>query len=250
MKQLCLLFFVSMFVFVINAQVVNIENKRIYDDTSGITGSTDATFSFIQNKDLLYNFKVNSRIQYKTKKHYFFLLGDFFYSGGSKVYANAGMGHFRYAYRIKKGPWKWECYLQSQYNQLLNQEMRSLAGTGLRWKMLGKEKVKMFIGSSIFYEYEEIQPNNEFNSGFRWSSYFSWFLNFKRFSFSGTSYYQPLLQDFKDYRFAGQYAFLSKITERLRLKMELNLFFDSKPPENVRSTVSSFLIGFAYEFGK
>lgn len=34
------------------AQVVNIENKRIYDDTSGWSGALDAGFSAVQNKDL------------------------------------------------------------------------------------------------------------------------------------------------------------------------------------------------------
>ncbi|MES2587498.1 MAG: DUF481 domain-containing protein [Bacteroidota bacterium] len=234
------------------SQIVNIENKRIYDDTMGWSGALDASFSFIQNKDILFNLNAKSRIQFKSanRKHYFFLLSDFFYSGGEKVYANSGMGHLRYAYRIKQSGWKWESYAQTQYNQLLNQKLRSLVGTGIRAKIISKEKIKTFVGTSVFYEYEEIQPNNQFNSDFRWSSYLSWFMNFKNLSFSGTSYYQPLISDFSDFRFSGQYSLNTQLTKKLRFKTELNLFYDSNPPENVRTTISSFLVGLGYDFGK
>ncbi len=231
-------------------QIVNIENKRIYEDTSGWSGAVDATFSFLRNKDFLYNLNAKSRVQYKTRKHYVFLLSDFFYSGGEKVYANYGMGHLRYAYRIKNSGWKWESYSQVQYNQLLNQKLRALAGSGIRWKMTGGEKVKSFIGTSVFYEYEEIQPNNEFHRDFRWSSYLSWFMSFKHFSFTGTTYYQPLLNEIRDYRFSGQYAFNMHILKNLRFKTELNTFYDSRPPEGVPPSTTTFLVGLGYDFAK
>lgn len=242
-----------LFIFLANigfTQVVNIENRRIYDDTSGFSGAFDATFSYIQNKDYFYNLNLRNRLQYKNKKHYLLLLNDFFYSGGEKVYANFGMSHLRYAYRIKQSTWKLESYAQIQYNQLLNQKLRSLIGFGIRDKFIDSDKIKLFAGTSIFYEYEEIQPNNEFNRDFRWSNYLSWFMNFKHFSFSGTSYYQPNLKTFKDYRFAGQYSLETKISKKLRLKMDINLFYDSKPPDNVRQSISSVLFGFSYNFGK
>ncbi|MGV3630626.1 MAG: DUF481 domain-containing protein [Bacteroidota bacterium] len=234
----------------VSGQIVNIENKRIYEDTSGWSGAIDATFSFLRNKDFLYNLNAKSRVQYKTRKHYVFLLSDFFYSGGEKVYANYGMGHLRYAYRIKNSGWKWESYTQVQYNQLLNQKLRALAGTGIRWKITGKPKFRSFIGTSVFFEYEEIQPNNEFHRDFRSSSYFSWFMDFKHFSCSGTTYYQPLLHEIRDYRFSGQYAFNTQIVKNLRFKTELNVFYDSRPPEGVPSSTTSFLVGLGYDFGK
>src|SRR5574343_603890 len=111
MKQfvvICLIFF-SEFCF---SQVVNIENKRIYDDTAGWSGALDAGFSAVQNKDLLLNANFRPRVQYKTPKHYYLFLTDWYYSkGADRVYANTGMAHFRYAYRLqgknatKKSPW-------------------------------------------------------------------------------------------------------------------------------------------------
>jgi hypothetical protein len=232
------------------SQIVNIENKRIYDDTSGWSGAVDVSFSFIQNKEAFYNLNAKSRVQYKTRKHAVFVLSEFMYSGGQKVYANSGMGHLRYTYRLYDSGWKWETYAQVQYNQLLNQRLRALSGTGIRAKLVDYKKVRLFAGTGAFYEYEEIQPNNEFNKVIRWSSYLSWFMNFKHFSFTGTTYFQPVFSELSDYRFAGQYVFQSQITKSIRFRTELNLFYDSKPPENVRSTISSFLVGLGYDFGK
>lgn len=240
-----LLFFQTIF-----TQIVNIENKRIYDDTAGWSGNLDASFSYIENKDYFYNLRSNARVQFKTHKHYYLMLSDFIYSGGKTVYGNSGLTHFRYAYRIKNSAWKWESYAQVQYNQLLNQRIRTLLGTGIRVKLFDKEKLRFFLGSSVFYEYEEIRPNNEFLNDYRWSNYFSWFIPYKHLNFTGTSYFQPLFNDLSDYRFSGQYAISSNITKRFRIKMEYFVFYDANPPEGVRNRIASLLIGFGIDFGK
>jgi len=59
------------FIQTIFSQIVNIENKRIYDDTAGWSGNLDASFSYIENKDYFYNLRSNARMQYKTRKHYY-----------------------------------------------------------------------------------------------------------------------------------------------------------------------------------
>lgn len=245
--SLLLILLVNIFAF---GQIVNIENKRFLNDSSGWHGNLDGSFSFVQNQDFLYQLNFRGKIQYKNKKHYFLFLQDFAYSGGKTVYSNSGMGHFRYAYRIKESAWKWESYAQMQYNQILRQRIRSLAGTGIRWKFLNKNNSVAFIGSSVFYEYEEIQPEMLFNSSFRWSSYLSWFVKFKEIQSSGTTYIQPNLTDFKDFRFAGQYAVYSPLHKFIKLKTEFNYFYDSKPPVGVRKSVFSLLFGISVEFGK
>lgn len=238
--------------FRLNAQIVNIENKRIYDDTSGWSGSLDANFSAMQNNEMLYNLGFRPRVQYKTRKHYVFFLSDVSYTGSStKTYANSGMSHLRYAHRIKNGPWKWENYAQIQYNELLNQKVRALVGTGLRWKFFDKNNTRFFIGTSVFREYEELQTDKVINRSFRWSSYLSWFIAAKsNWSCSATHYIQPNIEDMKDVRYAGQLAFSMKLNRHLDLRLEGNLFHDSKPPINVRPTVFNTTIGIRVKLGE
>lgn len=244
-KHILLLVLIALSVSHLQAQVVNIENKRIYDDTSGWSGTVEASFSAQQTKDLLYSINFKHLIQYKTRKHYYLLMSDLKYSGGRIVYANSGMAHARYAYRINNGPWKWESYSQVQYNQLLLQKLRTLAGTGLRWKFYDKNDSKFFAGSSVFFEYEEIKtsPTDVYNRDFRWSNYLSWFISRPSYAFTAATYYQPSLSDFRDYRISGQYTYLFKFKKRLDFKFELTGFYDSKPPETVRDFTFSSTFG-------
>ncbi len=240
------------------AQVVNIENRRIYDDTSGWSGSLDGGFSAVQNKDLLLSASFRPRVQYKNKMHYYLFLTDWNYSkGAEKVYSNAGMIHFRYAYRLqrkiseKKSPWKWESYTQLQYNQLLDQRLRALIGSGLRWKAINSPKYKVFIGTSTYYEYEDIRTSDVLNRDWRWSNYLSWFLTpSPNFSITAATYYQPLWEDFNDFRFMGQYTFSFSVKKRLDLRFEFNNFYDSRPALNVRNWVFSSTFGFRIKLGE
>lgn len=236
----------------LRAQIVNIENKRIYEDTSGWSGSLNGSFSITQNGPTLYTAGFRPLVQYKTRKNYYLLISDVVYTASGKtVYANQGMTHFRYARRIKNSPWKWESYAQVQYNQLLNQRVRFLTGTGLRWKFIDTNNVRFFAGTSTFYEYEELTQDNVINSNVRWSNYLSWYISTKGgFSFTGTTYYQPRWDKFSDYRFSGQYSISQAINKRLDLRFELNIYYDSRPPTNVRSTVFSSSAGFRIKLGE
>jgi hypothetical protein len=232
-----------------SAQVVNIENKRIYDDTAGWSGSVSGTFSAMQTRDLLLGFNFKPLVQYKTRKHYYLLIGDMTYSKGEEVYANSAMAHFRYAYRLRNSAWKWESYAQVQYNELLNQRLRALAGTGLRWKFYDNKTAKYFFGSSVFYEYEEVRPDDQINQGLRWSNYLSWLMNKEHFSFSAATYYQPLFANFKDFRISGQYTLLFKFVKRTDFKFEVTAFYDSYPAENVRNFVFNATFGVQLRLG-
>jgi len=234
------------------AQIVNIENKRIYDDTSGWSGSLDASVSAAQNDELFYSAGFRPRVQYKTRKNYWFLLSDLSYAGSqTKTYANSGMSHLRYARRLNNGPWKWEAYTQVQYNELLNQKLRALGGTGLRWKFVDTNNVRFFVGSSLFYEYEELQDEHIINEAVRWSSYLSWMINLKSgFYFTAVSYVQPNIQDFADVRFSGQYSLGMAVAKHLDFRFELNVYHDSRPPVNVRQFVFGSSAGLRLRLGE
>lgn len=243
---------IAFFLFGVNAsaQVINIENKRIYDDTSGWSGTLEGTFSAQQTRDLLYTLNFKTLVQYKTRKHFFLLLNDLSYSAGNdNVYANSGLSHFRYAYRIKNGGWKWEGYAQVQYNQLLLQKLRTVVGTGLRWKFYDKNESKFFAGSSFFYEYEEIRTHTEFNNAVRWSNYISWFIKRPTYAFTAATYFQPNVQDFRDFRLSGQYTFLFKLRKKVDFKVEFTNFYDARPPETVRNWIFSSTFGFVVRLG-
>lgn len=234
------------------AQIVNIENKRLLDDTSGWSGSLDASISAAQNDEIFYSAGFRPRVQYKTRKNYWFLLSDLSYTGSqTKTYANSGMSHLRYARRIKNGPWKWETYAQIQYNELLNQKLRTLGGTGLRWKFYDKNSIRFFVGTSAFYEYEELQDEAIVNEAVRWSSYLSWLINLKSgFYFTSVNYVQPNFSDFNDVRFSGQYSLGMAVSKHIDFRFETSIYYDSRPPTNVRAFVFSSSAGIRLRLGE
>ncbi len=241
-----------------SGQVVNIENRRIYDDTLGWSGAFDTGFSLVDNKDILLNASFRPRVQYKTKRHYYLFLTDWYYSkGADRVYANSGMAHFRYSFRLnrknaeKSSPWKWESYAQVQYNELLDQRLRTLLGSGLRVKALDRKGYRIFAGTSTFYEYEDIQSSGLIIEDLRGSNYLSWFINpTSTFSFTGVTYFQPLWREFKDYRFMGQYTLSFGLLKRMDFKLEFNTFYDSNPPVNVSNWIFSSTFGLRVKLGE
>jgi hypothetical protein len=239
-------------------QIVNIENRRIYDDTLGWSGAIDASMSQVKNDQLFLSLALRGRVQFKTKKHYYLVLLDENFSGSaSATYSNAGMAHLRYAYRLqgknalKKSPWKWESYAQAQYNSVLDLEYRGVLGTGIRVKFLNKEWGKMFLGSSFFIENEWIRSSGDRYYDTRWSNYFSWFINVsKKFSFTAATYVQPNTEGFKDFRYMGQYSMSLSVMKNLDLRAEFNGFYDAVPAPGVNNWVYSSVLGIRVKLGE
>ncbi|MFN5912592.1 MAG: DUF481 domain-containing protein [Bacteroidota bacterium] len=253
------LVFMPLLTFQVHAQIVNIENKRIYDDTSGWSGAVDASFSAVRNKDLLLTGSFRPRVQFKSRYHYGLLITDWVYSkGADRVFANSGMIHLRYAYRMGRhddhtriSPWKWESYAQVQYNQLLDQRLRALGGTGLRWKAIDQKGVRLFAGTSFFYEHEELQSTGELIKDVRWNSYISCFIDpGTSWNFTATTYVQPVVNYFSDFRILGQYALTFQFLKRIDFRLEYNTFYDTRPPSGVREWVFSGSAGIRVKLGE
>lgn len=284
-----LILFILVPILNVYSQVVNIENRRVNDGTYGFSGALNLSLSAQKQKDPLYTFQFKPIIQYKfggksdfkyqkdaikdslnqvarkpdRNKHMLLLINDLQYTGAKgKTYANFGLMHLRYAYRIKNSGWKWESYGQIQYNQLLLQKIRTIFGTGVRAKLLdlkakegGYENraIRLFLGTSFFYEYEEIRYNDrpmEYLNAVRWSTYLSSYFNFKFVEFSFTFYIQPNVEVFKDYRVLGDYSVLFRINEPFSIRIAYNHFYDSRPPVTVTSSIYNFSLGFVYKLDK
>jgi len=63
-----------------------------------------------------------------------------------------------------------------------------------------------------------------------------------------TTYYQPAVDDFGDYRLLEDAALSVKMTDSLSLKVSLNLAHDSQPPQDVKKTDTTYSTGIEYSF--
>lgn len=231
------------------AQIVNIESKRLNNDTTGFDGQLEASVDLSQNNTFLFSANTKAQVQYKWKKDLILVLGDWRFSTGEGVrFMNDGMGHLRYNHKFLK--WlRWEVFTQVQYNELLNVKLRFLAGTGPRFKLTPWEKYKLYAGTLYMFEYENVAVDDTLHLDHRMSAYLSWNLDpTGSFSFTGTTYYQPLFKDWADFRLAGMYSLRFKIIKRLMFKVDFNFLYDTRPPSNVSPVVYGMKTGVIFTF--
>ena len=233
------------------SQIVNIESQRIHTDTTGFDGTLEGGFSVNQNNTLLVSATATAHAQYKTKKDLYMLVGNWrFTNGGASRFVNDGMAHFRYNHKFLD----WlsvEAFGQVQYNQLLDLRLRTLVGFGPRFKILNKKWIHLYAATLYMFEYERqaISDTAEYNN--RMSSYISWTIEPNpHFSFIATTYYQPKLTDWADFRISGNYALKFKVFKRFAFKVEFNFLYDSAPPPNITKFVFNGTTGIVFNLRK
>lgn len=246
-----ILFFFACIITAFNSlgQIVNIENQRIHSDTTGFDGHVDAGVSMTQNTKFFFSLNGKAQVQYKWKKDLLLLLGDYSFTiADGERFQNFGMGHLRYNHKFL--PWlRYEVFTQVQYNELLNLRLRFLAGTGPRFKLTPWDKYKFYAGALYMFEYEEESVTDTIHRDHRLSAYLAWTIHpGSVFTFNGTTYYQPLFNDWGDFRISGSYNLFFRVWKRLSFKIEYVMMYDSAPPINVTKFNFNLKTGVVFNF--
>lgn len=232
------------------SQIINVESLRKVTDTSGWTGNTSLGFSLTKNTNTLIRLSNNIHLQYKMNNHLALFVNNLgFESSGGQSFVNNGSQHLRYNYKIYKNV-TWEAFVQSQYNSIAKIKFRGLAGTGPRFRLLGLDKYRLYLGTLVMYEHEELNEETLIiNRDWRASTYLSLsFFPTDNISFVSTTYYQPVLNQIQDYRIASENSFVLGILEKLSLKLTYTLTYDDTPATDVPNTFYNLSTGLLYAF--
>ena len=233
----------------LNAQVVNIEQQRIKTDTTGWAGDAKVSLQLLKSIDKLTDIGTQVHLQYKTNRSLYLALSDFnFVKAGKNEYANNGFQHLRYNYKINDW-YTMEAFSQVQFNKILNVRFRGLLGAGPRFKVFKTKSFRLYGAWMYMYEYEEINQGSVINHNHRVSSYvsFSWKLN-KLLSIVNTTYYQPKINQFNDFKISSQMDLKIKISNYFAFSLAYNYYYDSKPPEDVVNSIYSLKNTLSFEF--
>jgi len=218
----------------IQAQIINTESLRMVTDKTGWAGKVGLDVSLSKNTRSKFKVKNKIHLQYKIKKHLFIFVNKIgFEQVDDEDFVNKGVQHLRHNYKIKPRL-STEVFLQNQYNALYKIDFRELAGAGFRYKLTKFEKYKMYLGSLVMYEYEKTTSDFiNYNKDWRNSNYLSFSFYFtKNLSLISTTYFQPKLSNFSDYRIAHQSAFKFKIAKNLSYKLTFNYSYDGNSSTN------------------
>jgi len=244
--------FVACLFFIISdseAQIVNMESKRISTDTTGFSGRMGISLSAARFTQSFVSADINGQIQLKTDKNLYLLVGDFqIVNAGGESFNNSGFGHFRYNRKLSEVI-RAELFTQIQYNSVTKITQRILNGVGLRFKLSPHETAKIYWGLAFINEYEEVSDPKIINKDNRLSSYFTFTLTpVEKISFRNTTYAQPKLGDFKDYRLSNNTRLSFGITEKLKFTTIFSFLYDSRPPEAIPTINYQVKNGLQYTF--
>lgn len=232
-----------------NAQVINIESKRFMNDTNGWIGNADFNFNIFNNTQQVIQFSNTLRIQYQKNKSRFILLNDLnLIKAGNTDFANAGYQHFRYNYKMSK--WlTMEAFTQTQYNPVLKLDFRYLIGAGPRFKLLKKEKARIYVATLYMYEYDDIINDDVNLYEHRISSYITCtFSIFKTVELTSTTFYQPNIENTRDYRIANDSGLEIHINKHFNFRSSFNMLYDTYQPEGIPNMVYFFRNGLSVKF--
>lgn len=235
------------------AQLVNIETKRIQTDSIRFVLNADFAFHHLNNDGISVN-QINGTLttQFKSKnlkKTYLFLGNYKLIDADEDNLQNSWFLHARFNYKFNE-LLRFEGFLQGQYNQLLVVEQRNLIGAGLRMKWINRKYFSAYLGNSYMYEVEYSERAGTTNYNHRNSTYLSlsYLSQSKRFSITNTFYYQPLYKNFEDYRILEQFRLDIPMAEWFKVFMIYDYYFDSQTPLNTKEFTSQLQIGVGFNF--
>jgi len=155
--------FIVIFIFLIawpaQAQIINVETKRLRADSTGWYGNLDLTANLIKNTRQLWSFGTNFNILHIKDRHTFLFIADLKFDKAENVdLINNGYQHFRYNYKlIKDKRWYLEIFEQTQFDAIRQIDKRFLLGAGVRNKIVSTDKLFMNLGISFMYEEESLK---------------------------------------------------------------------------------------------
>ncbi len=236
----------------VRAQLVNIEDQRRGFDTLGWYGQIDLGGNLTRNKNTVLSLNGSVRVDRKGSKQALLALADYRLvqvSGDNAL--NAGFLHFRYAYYLSDR-WRWEAFTQIQYNEQLRLGLRTLVGSGPRLKLHARKKNRVYVGLLYMYEYDEVAEGTILYRDHRLSSYLSFSLYpLPNVTLANTTYYQPVIPDFRQPRLSSITSLALQLTDRLAFNTKYSITHDALLNQglaDVPATTYEWMNGLRYSF--
>jgi putative salt-induced outer membrane protein YdiY len=249
MKIFYVIFFFALS-FSATSQILNAESLRKVTDTSGFSGSASLDFSMKRDVNQYLGFSSTTHLQYKMNRNLVIWKNDIELKNieGNK-FENAGITHLRYNYRFHPHI-AWEIFAQAQYNKVSKIDFRGLLGTGPRFKLTSSENYKFYLGTHIMLEQEELDDNTTpLQRDFRATSYLSFSMYpTPNITVTSTTYYQPMLRKFSDYRVSSQTSLLIKMFRNFAFKTTYTFVYDQYPAIGIPNSQYNLTSGIVYSF--
>lgn len=236
-------------VFNAQAQVVNIESRRLQTNVLGWSGQGEFGYAYIQNQNAISNLNTRLNFIHHTAKQNWLLLADISLIQSNKGdFENAGYQHIRYQYALSS-KLAIEAFTQVQFNKQMRLYPRWILGGGPRYTLVEKDSVQLYLGGSLFAEHEALRDPESTNSSERLNCYLSVvFHQIPNVVIDLFLMYQPRLLKPADRRLQSEIRFDFPVSKHLQCRFAATVFNDTKPPAGVPQTFSSMRSSIIYSF--
>lgn len=247
-SRLLIVVVVALFTQTADAQIVRIENDQNSSDTNRWSGSADLSIYSVKNNFQFFKLASGSQLKYSKNKTTFLSINELrlFFASQDDL-ENRGFQHFRFQRRLDS-VFTWEAFTQLQFDQVLKIKLRQLNGIGPRVQLYRKTKSKVFLGLHYMFEYEKEYDTEIVNRDHRLSSHFAFSRTLKKSSIHCIMYFQPKIDDLKDYRVSGSTTYSIELRKQVLFNIRGELAYDSNPVMGVENLTYTFLNGFGLVF--
>lgn len=235
------------------SQIVNIEEQRITGTNDSVRwyGHANLGATLVKVQEEILQLNAAAQVEYKKNKGLFLLLLDGrFLRAGGKDFNNAGFAHLRFNRKITD-PVSAEVFTQVQYNKLLFIELRALAGGGLRYRLFkdAAGKNRIYAGAAYLYEHNSFTDETQDRYWHRLSNYLSFtFRPWQGVKLSSTTYFQPEICDWSNYRFSTEWRLDTPLGKKLSFFTDFSFGIDKALPTDAPTEFYTWLNGLTFRF--
>jgi putative salt-induced outer membrane protein YdiY len=235
--------------------VVSLEDLHLEKPTEGFAGEFDLSAGGASGNTDKIDLSAGARLQWHAGDQTSFLVMSYAYGQSNDVRdTNRIFLHARHILQTSD-PLAWELFLQGERNEFGRIAYRRLVGGGARFTLLERqERSAGFLGAGAFYEWETVTDtvgttDTGTESTWRGNLYLVLKYNFnKTVRLVSSTYYQPSFDDTSDFRAFENAALEVSMTDKLGLRVSVEVRYDSRPPQTIEETDVTYRTGINYKF--
>lgn len=243
-----------LFVFLSQAAqaIVNIESERLDNPNLGLNGSVAFTLDGKTGSSEKVEFGTELKlIKSASADETIFILEKDYAEVNDQKNTDNSFVHLRYL--TKDTPnWGHEVFVQAENDDFRALKSRYLVGLGMRYTLTPVNELSAnVLGFGFYYEDEAYADEGTNNDEKNIRGNFYWTYKHKISDFAAlrsTFYFQPKVNDFSDEKGLWVFSVSSSITEKLLLKISVDVVHDTKTPESVVATETSYETEIVYVF--
>ena len=235
--------------------IVNIEALHTGEPQPGYSGTVNVSVDGQSGNTDKLSVNAGARLQWHGGAVTNFAILRYNYGQTSGVEdTNKLFSHARHIHQISDKT-AYEGFIQAERNVFARLTFRGLIGGGLRLKLAEIPDIKsLHLGIGGFFSRETLEKRaGTTDAGSKNTWRVNTYLNYVQ-QLNGsvrvlsTTYYQPAIDDFSDYRLLEDATLSVKMTDSLSLNVSLDLAHDSQPPQSVKNTDTIYSTGIEYRF--